>query len=545
MKSKIMFCIFIASTCLFANSIFRVNLDGTGIEEVIVGLNVSSTLDIDEVDGKIYWIENDPPKIRRADIDGTNIEDLVTVGLNVPRGIDVDEVGRKLYWTDRSADLIQRSELDGSNVVTILSGVDRVQGIEVEPVDGKIYWSQDGITHPGYICRANLDGTGLETLVSDNMDPEDVAVDKDGGKIYWTENRFNFIQCSNLDGSNVETIVTGLDICGSIDVDAAGGKIYWTNRGVFNIIQRANLDGSNVEVLIADFSQLRGLALDIPTQKLYWAGIEDSSFIVDFIADITLGNAPLTVNFTDLSLGNPTIWEWDFNNDGIAESYEQNPTFTYISPSLYSVALTVSYGTYEDTEVKENYITVLEGPQADFSAVPLIGESPLEVSFTDLSTGDIVLWMWDFNNDGFIDSNEQNPIHTYYEVGLYTVSLRVMDNITESVEIKEDYIEVTGAGITSDIIPLKTMLYNNYPDPFNPTTTINYSLKENSKVELKIYNIKGQLIKTLVNEFKHSGEHSIIWDGRDSNGNRVGSGIYFYKLRAGDFQKVRKMVLLR
>ena len=85
----------------------------------------------------------------------------------------------------------------------------------------------------------------------------------------------------------------------------------------------------------------------------------------------------------------------------------------------------------------------------------------------------------------------------------------------------------------------------NYPNPFNPTTKINYSLNENSKVSLKVYNIKGQKVKTLIDEKMEAGEHSIIWNGRDSNSNRVGSGIYFYKLKAGDFQKVKKMLLLK
>jgi hypothetical protein len=93
--------------------------------------------------------------------------------------------------------------------------------------------------------------------------------------------------------------------------------------------------------------------------------------------------------------------------------------------------------------------------------------------------------------------------------------------------------------------PSSVKLNGNYPNPFNPTTTINYSLKENSKVELKIYNIKGQLIKTLVNEFKPAGEHSVIWNGTDDSGKPVSSGIYFYKLKAGDFQKVKKMVFLK
>ena len=99
----------------------------------------------------------------------------------------------------------------------------------------------------------------------------------------------------------------------------------------------------------------------------------------------------------------------------------------------------------------------------------------------------------------------------------------------------------------SNGIPFQNVfLSQNYPNPFNPKTTINYSLKENSKVLLKIYNIKGQLVKTLVNELLPAGEHSIIWNGRDSNGNQVGSGIYFYKLKVnGKSEAVRKCLLLK
>ena len=86
---------------------------------------------------------------------------------------------------------------------------------------------------------------------------------------------------------------------------------------------------------------------------------------------------------------------------------------------------------------------------------------------------------------------------------------------------------------------------HNYPNPFNPTTTISYQLPENSEVELTIYNLKGQKVQTLVNEVLPAGNNSVIWNGKDSNDKRVGSGIYFYKLKAGDYEKVRKMVLLK
>ncbi len=91
----------------------------------------------------------------------------------------------------------------------------------------------------------------------------------------------------------------------------------------------------------------------------------------------------------------------------------------------------------------------------------------------------------------------------------------------------------------------EVFLHQNFPNPFNPETTINYQLTQNNEVELIIYNIRGQKVKTLVHEVLPAGEYSAIWDGKDSNGNRVGSGIYFYKLKAGDFQKVKKMILLK
>ncbi len=83
-------------------------------------------------------------------------------------------------------------------------------------------------------------------------------------------------------------------------------------------------------------------------------------------------------------------------------------------------------------------------------------------------------------------------------------------------------------------------LYQNYPNPFNPETTISFSFQNNSNVELSVFNIKGQLVETLVNEFKLAGEHSIIW-----NAENQASGIYFYKLKAGEFEEIKKMILIK
>lgn len=88
-------------------------------------------------------------------------------------------------------------------------------------------------------------------------------------------------------------------------------------------------------------------------------------------------------------------------------------------------------------------------------------------------------------------------------------------------------------------------LMPNYPNPFNPTTTINYYVPSAGSVELKIYNQLGQEIRTLVNAQQTIGAHQVTWDGRDGNGNSVTSGLYFYLLKAGSVVETRKMILLR
>lgn len=86
---------------------------------------------------------------------------------------------------------------------------------------------------------------------------------------------------------------------------------------------------------------------------------------------------------------------------------------------------------------------------------------------------------------------------------------------------------------------------NNYPNPFNPSTTINYSLPTNGAVTVEVYNTKGQVVNTLVNEQQTAGDHSVVWNGQDSRGDGITSGVYFYKIKSGKFTSTKKMILLK
>jgi hypothetical protein len=94
-------------------------------------------------------------------------------------------------------------------------------------------------------------------------------------------------------------------------------------------------------------------------------------------------------------------------------------------------------------------------------------------------------------------------------------------------------------------VPDQLALQQNYPNPFNPTTTITYNLPEASQVRLDIYNVKGQLVKTLVNAEMPAGMHSVVWDGRDSNNTAVASGVYFYRVSSPKATQTKRMLLMK
>jgi len=94
-------------------------------------------------------------------------------------------------------------------------------------------------------------------------------------------------------------------------------------------------------------------------------------------------------------------------------------------------------------------------------------------------------------------------------------------------------------------LPLMFRLYQSYPNPFNPNTTIEYDLPKRAFVNLTIYNLLGQRVRTLVDLDKSAGRHTINWDGKDDRGQEVASGVYFYRIKAGEFTSTKKLLLLR
>jgi len=107
------------------------------------------------------------------------------------------------------------------------------------------------------------------------------------------------------------------------------------------------------------------------------------------------------------------------------------------------------------------------------------------------------------------------------------------------------YVSGSDADDGNPTLPSVNSLSQNYPNPFNPTTTIKYSLEKPGQVSISVFNIIGQKVKNLVNEFRPAGENTATWDGKDNNGFEVASGVYFYRIHTGNLDETRKMILMR
>ena len=144
-------------------------------------------------------------------------------------------------------------------------------------------------------------------------------------------------------------------------------------------------------------------------------------FAAIFTASRTSGKAPLTVHFANSSVGSITKWLWNFG-DGYT-SKVRSPSHTYSRAGAYTVTLTVTGAGGTNTCTQPGYITVYAAPKAHFSTVPRSGDAPLQVNFTNESTGIVTSWLWRFG-DG-TTSTDENPAHTYNSPRTYTAKLTV------------------------------------------------------------------------------------------------------------------------
>ncbi len=256
-----------------------------------------------------------------------------------------------------------------------------------------------------------------------------------------------------------------------------------------------------------------------------------SILVSDFSPSITEGEVPLTVVFTDSST-NAVSWSWDFDGDGEVDSYVPNPEYTYTEPGEYTVSLNVTneLGTIDTSR---EFITIYGIPVAGFTASVVEGENPLTVKFTDTSMN-AVSWSWDFEGDGFVDSNVRNPEYTYTESGKYTVSLTVenepgtIDTATQTIKVKSSSVPEPPVINSVDLFPAST----------TPGNTVDVSVDVTGKVgviEVTAGDVslakKDGIWKGSIPAPDDLGDYSLLITARDAVGNIAETSVPYHVVR--------------
>ncbi len=152
-----------------------------------------------------------------------------------------------------------------------------------------------------------------------------------------------------------------------------------------------------------------------------------------------------------------------------------------------------------------------------------------------------------FKKDAVADNVEFWPIET--ENPHHSLKFYYNDYSSGQPVVKAVEPEVSSSTIptnsTADILPDAYGLSQNSPNPFNPVTSIKYAVKADGQVNVNVFNVLGQNVRTLVDQYQPAGAYEVVWDGTDNAGQTTASGIYFYRIKVNDFSETKKMVLMK
>ena len=502
------------------------DLDGQNREGYIEESTRDITLDVDE--GKIYWTNPGTQTIQRADLDGQNVEEVLTVSEGYPEELILLDLDRgKIYWTNPGTQTIQRADLDGQNVehffnLDQLHLTGSLAGIALDLDGGKIYWTDAGTEHwsvQGTIQRADLDGQNREVLFDPIVRrPHGIALGID--KMYWTDAVKGTIHQADLNGQNREVLVTGLDEPRGIAL-TAGSKIYWTDSGTGKI-QAAGLDGSQVEDIVTGLDHPYTIALDRGKSKIYWTESDNyrwgtsqlfrSDLDGSHIEDVSIS----TVAFSNIAL-----------DEDRAKIYWTGTGSDDISPAIFRSDLDGSHIEKFDVLDWAHSIGAI--------ALDLIGNKIYWTAlFVDPPSGGSIVYLQIYrsNLDG---SNVEHIL--FGETDRYGPPTGIALDLPHPTSVSTPS--------TTPAIPTTSGLDPNFPNPFNASTQIAYRLATPGPVQLEIYNVLGQPVRTLVNQSQPAGFYQVRWDARDQRGAAVAAGVYLTRLRHPDGAQTRRLLYLK
>jgi len=311
---------------------------------------------------------------------------------------------------------------------------------------------------------------------------------------------------------------------------------------------------------------------------IYTFGANHSKFYYNIVSDgmvgIHLDDDDGTFGYT--SVGNEVCYNlcYGFTGIGIMVEQENDSTLVYNNTTFDCLYAGISFrgyaaGNSDDCSVKNNIVcnSAYSNNVIEIADIGTGFQMDYNCFFHFAPAANLIHWLGNdytaaqfenYQNASGLDSNSiiTNPLF---------VSIDFLDFVLSSISPCIDagdpalpldldgtiadmgaYYYDQGVFTDNNVIKITDFVLNNYPNPFNPNTTINFSVQEDCNIELSIYNIKGQEINPLINDNFSKGNHQIIWNGDDEYNNPVSSGIYYYKLNVnGKTEAVRKCLLLK
>lgn len=244
------------------NAICKLSLDSpdyTNFVLPLTGIKYAIAIDFDPVDEMIYWTDEKVCAIRRAFLDGSGQEDVVSTEVSNPDGIAIDWIARNMYWSDTGTDRIEVARLNGtSRKVLINEDLIEPRAIALAPELGWMFWTDWNEKRPK-IERSNLDGSERTLLISkDIVWPNGIALDLDRKKIYWCDASMDKIEVCNMDGTDRREVITD-NLPHLFGLSLLGDYLYWTDWQRRSIDRAHKLTGGEREVIVEQIPNVMGL----------------------------------------------------------------------------------------------------------------------------------------------------------------------------------------------------------------------------------------------------------------------------------------------
>uniref|UniRef100_A0A665TXT7 Low-density lipoprotein receptor-related protein 4 n=1 Tax=Echeneis naucrates TaxID=173247 RepID=A0A665TXT7_ECHNA len=255
---------------LFSNrgSVRRISLDTndhTDVHVPVPELHNVISLDYDSVDGKLYYTDVTLDVIRRANLDGSDMETVISQGLKTTDGLAVDWVARNMYWTDTGRNTIEVARLDGtSRKVLVNNSLDEPRAIAVFPSKGFLFWTDWG--HIAKIERAHLDGSDRKVLINTDLGwPNGLTLDYDTRRIFWVDAHLDRIESSDLNGKLRQVLVS--PVSHPFALTQQDRWIYWTDWQTKSIQRVDKHTGRSKETVLANVEGLMDIIVVSPHRQ--------------------------------------------------------------------------------------------------------------------------------------------------------------------------------------------------------------------------------------------------------------------------------------